>query len=253
MLALVAFGASLLTFFSGFGLGTLLLPVFAVFFPVDIAIALTGLVHFLNNIFKLILIGRHAERHIVLDFGIPSVGGAFAGAWFLLYLSDIEPLATYILGGHIFYVTPVKLIIAILMAVFALFEIVPSLTKLQAAPRYLPLGGLISGFFGGLSGHQGALRSAFLMRCNLGKETFIATGVFVACFVDITRLAVYSRHGFGEGIEANAGLLACSVLAAFAGAWLGSRLLNKITLGALHTSVAVAILLMALALGAGWI
>ncbi len=31
-----AFFASVLTFFSGFGLGTILLPVFAIFFPVDI-------------------------------------------------------------------------------------------------------------------------------------------------------------------------------------------------------------------------
>ncbi len=37
--------ASGLTLFSGFGLGTLLMPVFAVFFPVDIAIAVsTGVI-----------------------------------------------------------------------------------------------------------------------------------------------------------------------------------------------------------------
>ena len=36
---------ALLTFFSGFGLGTLLLPVLAVFFPVDLAVAATAVVH----------------------------------------------------------------------------------------------------------------------------------------------------------------------------------------------------------------
>ena len=41
---LVAMGASLLTFISGFGLGTLLLPVFAVFFPLEVAILLTAIV-----------------------------------------------------------------------------------------------------------------------------------------------------------------------------------------------------------------
>jgi acyl-CoA reductase-like NAD-dependent aldehyde dehydrogenase len=44
-------------------------------------------------------------------------------------------------------------------------------------PGYLPVGGLLSGFFGGLSGHQGALRSVFLLRAGLTKESFIATGV----------------------------------------------------------------------------
>lgn len=52
LIAVVAAGASLLTFFSGFGLGTMLLPVFLLFFPVDLAIAMTAVVHFLNNIFK---------------------------------------------------------------------------------------------------------------------------------------------------------------------------------------------------------
>lgn len=48
-----AFVASGVTLFSGFGLGTvLLMPVFAVFFPVP-AIVLTAIVHFLNNLFKL--------------------------------------------------------------------------------------------------------------------------------------------------------------------------------------------------------
>ena len=45
----VALLASGLTFFSGFGLGTLLLPAFALFVPVDRAIAVTAIVHFLNG------------------------------------------------------------------------------------------------------------------------------------------------------------------------------------------------------------
>ncbi|OFZ11088.1 MAG: hypothetical protein A2Z20_04150 [Bdellovibrionales bacterium RBG_16_40_8] len=58
VIALVAFAASLLTFFSGFGLGTILLPVFAIWFPIDVSVALTAVVHFLNNIFKLMLVGK---------------------------------------------------------------------------------------------------------------------------------------------------------------------------------------------------
>jgi hypothetical protein len=51
---------------------------------------------------------------------------------------------------------------ALLMMVFALFELLPSLRKLTFSNRHLVIGGLLSGFFGGFSGHQGALRSAFL-------------------------------------------------------------------------------------------
>jgi uncharacterized membrane protein YfcA len=48
----VALAASLLTFFSGFGLGTLLLPAFALVFPLDVAVAATALVHLANNVSK---------------------------------------------------------------------------------------------------------------------------------------------------------------------------------------------------------
>ena len=58
VISLVTFFAALLTFFSGFGLGTILTPVMLLFFPPEIAISLTGIVHFSNNIFKLSIIGK---------------------------------------------------------------------------------------------------------------------------------------------------------------------------------------------------
>ena len=88
--------ASLLTFFSGFGLGTLLMPVFALFFDVEIAIALTGIVHLLNNIFKIALIGKKTNWRIVLKFGIPGFFGALAGAAILLNFSETEPILSFL-------------------------------------------------------------------------------------------------------------------------------------------------------------
>ena len=38
VISLAAFVVAILTFFSGFGLGTILTPVFMIFFPVDLAI-----------------------------------------------------------------------------------------------------------------------------------------------------------------------------------------------------------------------
>lgn len=86
-------------FFSGFGLGTILTPVFMIFFPVDLAIALTGVVHFFNNVFKIILVGKNADRTVVLKFGIPAVLMAFVGALLLLYIPDSRPLFVYKILG----------------------------------------------------------------------------------------------------------------------------------------------------------
>ena len=41
--------------------------------------------------------------------------------------------------------------------IFALFELLPLLRRIEFPRRYVPLGGTLSGFFGGLSGNQGAL------------------------------------------------------------------------------------------------
>jgi uncharacterized membrane protein YfcA len=247
----VAFLAAGLTFFSGFGLGTLLLPAFALFFPVDRAIALTAVVHFLNNLFKLGLVGRQADRRVVLRFGLPGVVAAFAGAGVLVWLADLEPLFAYALGGRRFEVTPVKLVVGVLLLAFAAVEVVPRFRDASVHPRYLPVGGVVSGFFGGLSGMQGALRSAFLARVGLTKEAFIGTGVVVACLVDAARLPLYSWSALAEGAELNFGLLAAAVAAAFLGAWLGNRYLKKVTMRGIQRLVAALLVVVALGLIAG--
>ena len=56
--AFAALFAAGLTLYSGFGLGTLLLPVFALFYPIEVAVAATAIVHGANNMFKVSLVGK---------------------------------------------------------------------------------------------------------------------------------------------------------------------------------------------------
>ena len=251
VICLFAFLGSGLTFFSGFGLGTLLLPVFAFFFPVEVAIALTAIVHFLTNLFKLTLIGKRAEKSVIIKFGLPAIFFALLGAYVLTLIADTAPVITYSISKNTFLVTPVKLVIAILLAVFALMEMVPFLKKINVDKRFLPLGGALSGFFGGLSGHQGALRSAFLIRANLSKEEFIATGIVIAVLIDISRLSVYAGEILQLGSGINYSILAAAVLSAFLGAFLGNRLLKKITIRTLQFTVGALLLIFSVLLGAG--
>ena len=101
IIAAVAFVASLLSFFSGFGLGTLLMPAFAIFFPIDIAISLTAIVHFLNNIVKFLLTGKQVNKQVFLRFGLSAIPAAFLGAFLLVYLTGIQKdIPVEILGLH---------------------------------------------------------------------------------------------------------------------------------------------------------
>ena len=117
--------------------------------------------------------------------------------------------------------------------------------------RYLPVGGAVSGFFGGLSGHQGALRSVFLLRCGLTKESFIATGVVVACVVDVARLTVYSSRFGADLADADVGPLIAAVVFALLGAVVGRRLLTKVTMRTVQLIVAVMLFIIAAGLGTG--
>lgn len=250
ILCIVALLASTLTFFSGFGLGTLLLPAFALFFPIEQAIAMTAVVHLLNGLFKLVLVGRHADRGVVLRFGLPAIVAALAGAWLLGQLGEVEPLVRYDVAGRSLAVAPVKLVIGLLLLLFAAIEFSPRLRGISFAPRWMPLGGALSGFFGGLSGMQGALRSAFLVRAGLAKEAFIATGVVIAVLIDVPRITVYASTA-PDIARLDWSVLVPAILSAFAGAWLGNRYLKKATLPMIQRLVAVLLVLVALGLISG--
>lgn len=251
VITLAAFVTAILTFFSGFGLGTILTPVFMIFFPVDLAIALTGVVHFFNNIFKIILVGKNADKAVLIRFGVPAVIASFVGAWLLLHIPDSNPLFDYSMFGKNFEVYPVKLIISVLLMIFASMDLIPYFNKLQFGKEKLPLGGILSGFFGGLSGNQGALRSAFLIKAGLTKEAFIGTAVVVSTFVDFTRLSVYATRFVKSGLTDNILLVVVATLAAIAGAYIGNKLLKKVTIKYIQILIAIMLIIMSLALGAG--
>jgi uncharacterized membrane protein YfcA len=230
--------ASVLTLFSGFGLGTLLMPFFALFFPIDLAVSMTAVVHLLNNLFKLMLVGKFADREVVVKFGVGAMVSAFVGALLLGAVSTIEPIYEYEAFKRTASITPLKILIAFLLLLFVWLESRPTLEGVKIERKYLWLGGVLSGFFGGLSGNQGALRSMFLLKCNLSKESFIATGVAIACVIDVARLLVYRERFTFALAEENAGVLLWACAAAFLGAFIGARLLPKITMQAVQRSVA---------------
>lgn len=253
IVSITALLASFLTLFSGFGLGTILMPAFAIFFSVETAIAMTAIVHMANNIFKLVLVGRKADKNILKKFAPPAIISAFAGAWLLTTLSDLPIISSYVIGQKEFQVTIVNSVIGILMIGFSFLELLPRFKKVKFDKKWIPLGGIISGFFGGLSGHQGALRSAFLSKAGLEKDSFIATGVVIAFIIDLTRVSVYSRHIANIGIDENLTLILAATAAAFTGAFIGTRLIKKITFRLVQIMVGIMLIVIGISLGMGLI
>ena len=254
--AIAAFLAAGLTLYSGFGLGTLLLPVFALFFPAEVAVVATALVHGANNVFKVSLLGRYADLEVVLKFGLPAIVAAILGALTLGWVAQAGSSLVIEVNESVFSrITPIKFLIGLLMIGFALFELLPRFRTLEFDRRYLPLGGVLSGFFGGLSGHQGALRSAFLAKTGLTTRRFVGTNAAIGFLVDLTRIFVYVSllSVAGGQLDDFAGwpLVITGAFSAFAGVMTGKRFLKKVTMTSVQTLVGILLFGVGLALLTG--
>lgn len=253
IIILSVFIFAVLTFFSGFGLATVLTPVFILFFPVPVAIGLTAIVHFFNNVFKFFLVGKRGSLEVVLKFGLPAMLGALLGS--LLFLAIVEKSfkVNYHIFNHNFHVELVNLIIGLLIFILAIFEIIPLSNKIAFNKKLLPFGGILSGFLGGLSGHQGAFRSVFLLKCNLTKEQFIATGIQIAFLVDIVRLPVYWLNFLDKEVAHESGVMLLSVIFAFLGSYLANKYMQKMTIKIIQVIIALMLLIISVGLIIGLI
>lgn len=254
--ALAALFAAGLTLYSGFGLGTLLLPVFALFYPIEVAVGATAVVHGANNVFKVSMLGRYADRTVVVRFGLVAIISAILGASLLAFMAGTGTQVEWRLAGLEGSTTPLKLLIGALMLMFAVFELAPRFRALEFDRKYLPLGGFLSGFFGGLSGHQGALRSAFLVKTGLSTQAFVGTSSVIGLMVDMVRIMTYAGFMLMAGTvftlpEDSATLVLSGIVAAFSGVLVGKRFLHKVTMGAVQTLTGGLLLIIAVLLGSG--
>lgn len=248
----VLIGASL-TFFSGFGLGTIMLPVFALFFDIEVAVGATAIVHLSNNLFKFLLVQKFIHFQTFLRFGIPAMAAAVLGGLLLAQVTGYEPIYSYSIGDKTFEMTYLNIIVGALMIFFAWFDLSPKYSNLKVDEKHLPLGGLLSGFFGGVSGHQGAFRAAFLSKSGLDKKQFVGTSNAISLVIDLSRIPVYlGLFSIGSSKELNLTaslsdgkmLLIIGIVFAFVGTFVGKQLIEKTTIVGVQRLVGVLLFVM---------
>lgn len=253
VIAITVLIGSGLTFFSGFGLGTILLPVFSLFFDLPVAVGATAIVHLMNNIFKFAFVSRHINTRVLIIFGLPAMVAAGIGAYILTLLGENESFHSYEMFGREFHTSLIGIIIGGLMIFFAWFDLGPRSRDLHISSKYLPYGGFLSGFFGGISGHQGAFRATFLTKAGLTKEAFVGTSNAVSLIVDITRLFTYfylsselskGENKFYAAFTEGHYLLIVGIIFAFIGTYFGKKVLHKTTIGGIQKTVGALLFIM---------
>jgi len=248
---------SVIVFFSGFGLGTVLVPVFSLFFPIPLAVAATAVVHFANSVFRSALMGKKADWQVVLKFSIPAALFAVLGALLLGLLAGLPPILTYNIGDSVHQIGFLNLIIGTMIISLALLTLLPRFKNISFRKKYLPLGGVVSGFFGGLSGMQGALRSAFLIKSGLKKEAFIGTVAVSSAIIDFFRLIAYGLTFYWLGLdtvfENIYGFIAAAILATITGSIIASIWLKNLKFRIIESMIGAMLVIIGIGLSSGLI
>ena len=160
---------------TGFGIGSLLTPVFALFVETRLAVAAVSIPHAVGTAVRFWMLKGNVDRRVLWTFGVTSAAGGLAGALLQDRAGDRR--------------------LTIIFGILLLFAAAAELTGLARRIRFSGaaawMAGAVSGLLGGLVGNQGGIRSAALLGFNLPKETFVATATAIALFVDGARVPVY--------------------------------------------------------------
>lgn len=207
---LVCVVAAALTVPAGFGLATMMTPVFLVWFDPHQAIAGVAIVHGVHNLIKSRMLREHIDRDALKRFGWALLIGALIGA----VLQSIIPS------------DPLLLVVGLALIVLPLLKVSESWSSIRLPEAEDRLGGFGSGFLGGLTGHQGALRAMFLKERLPDKSAYAATAAVLALVVDLTRIPIYLVND-ASVLSTNTWLMVGFVLSALVGAQLGKRWLER--------------------------
>lgn len=206
-----AWAAEVVGTMAGFGAATILTPIAILFMDVKTAIAVVACFHLFGNASRLTFFWRSVDRNTWVQFGLTGVLCSLIGAG----LTASLPSAAVTLFFGLFLVIYV-----------GLSSLLPHGLRLPAAPGTLVGGGIVSGFIAGLIGTGGAVRSACLLAFGLPRDAYLGTSAAIALVVDATRLPVYLAEQFIPWRMFPA--VASLILVAFAGAWMGQRLVRRV-------------------------
>lgn len=223
-----ALAAEIIGTMAGFGSSTIFLPLALLFVDFKTAIILVAIFHLFGNLSRIIFFRQGFDKRMTLQFGVPSVLLSLLGAFLIGVLP--QPLLKLILG--IFLITT-----------SISFLINPGL-KLPANTGTIIAGGSATGFITALVGTGGALRATFLQGFNIEKVKYIATAATIALATDVTRIPVYISQGF---LTDQYYLYLPVLLAmAFAGSFIGRRIVKMVNHDLFKKMVLIAIILVSL-------
>ncbi len=226
LLGVIALAAGAVAAIAGFGIGSLLTPLFALKTGIGVAVAAVAIAHFCGTALRFMILRRFLNRGVFLRFGLASAAGGLIGAF---------------LHNH-FQNAVLTIIFGCLLILAGLLELTGLTARISLKGPAVWLEGTLSGLFGGLVGNQGGIRSAALLEYGLSRDQFVATATATALLVDIVRLPVYLASQWSALASIWPWILIAS-LAVLAGTLGGNRLLPNMPERLFKKAVATVILI----------
>lgn len=203
--------AEILGTVGGFGSSVFFVPMAGFFYDFRAVLGLTAFYHLFSNVSKIVLFFKGIDRRIFLMIGVPSIIMVIIGVWLSKFIEG--SLGELLLGLFLFG--------------FAGFLLIRPSFVLKQSPSNSIFGGGLSGFAAGFLGTGGAIRGLTLASFDIPKATFLATSAMIDFGVDASRFVVYfSQDYITKDMLYKAPVL---LIIAFAGTWLGKRILRKIS------------------------
>ena len=234
LIAAVGVAAGAIAAIAGFGIGSLLTPAVGAVIGIKAAVAVVAIPHAVATAVRLWGLRDAADRSVLTSFGLASGLGGLAGA--LLHGAFTSPILTAVLG--------------LLLVLGGTLELTGFARAWPVAGRWGTVAGLASGLFGGLVGNQGGIRSAALLRFDLGPRALVATATATAMLVDLVRVPVYLITS-GADLVANARTVAILSVAVVVGTLFGGPLLRWLPERVFRRLLAVLLICLGVALIAG--
>lgn len=221
---LLAFTSETIGTISGFGSSVFFVPLAGMLYDFQTTLALTGILHIFSTSAQVIMFRKSINWKLILLIGIPSVLMVMLGA----YLNNKINLKY------------AELAMGIFLTAFAIVFIIKKDLKFKPTNLNAISGGAIAGFLAGLIGTGGAIRGATLAAFDLPKNSFVGTSAGIDFAVDLSRTVVYLSNGYLN--QKYFWYLPVMFVLAYAGAWTGKKILNKMPQEIFKTIVLILIM-----------
>jgi uncharacterized protein len=212
---------------AGFGIGSVLTPAIAAVTGTKLAVAAVSIPHAIGTSIRFWRFRHEVDWTVVRSFGLTSAAGGLAGALLNAWATS----------------RTLELVFGSLLVLAGTSQISGYAKRWRLRGTLAWLGGALSGFFGGLVGNQGGIRTAAMLGFEVNKRQFVATTTAVALLIDTARVPIYLAVETAE-LARMWPMLALATIGVIVGTLFGEKLLARVPEQRFRMVVGVLLLLL---------